>query len=141
MTRKLTITVVLGIALMLGVQSGLARTPDMASIQAREKALGRDFQLGDFAVNNTWTGAVAAKPSMYQAREKALGRDFQLGDFAVNNTWTGKTGSSESRYLDDRGDIDQSKWPTVGIGLGVGLMLILGFGLALKATHTRPFAH
>ena len=60
MTRRLFISVILGISvLVLGVQSALAGGPDVTSmIQARENALGRDFQLGDFAVDNPWREAL-----------------------------------------------------------------------------------
>ena len=53
MSRKFKtfIGVILGVgALTVGAQSALAQS----SIDAREKALGRDFALGDPAVNNTW---------------------------------------------------------------------------------------
>jgi hypothetical protein len=61
MTRKILITVILGAgALVLGGQSALAKPSNVtAMIQAREAALGRDFQLGDFAVNNTWRQALS----------------------------------------------------------------------------------
>jgi len=65
MTRKLFTIVVLGLAvLVLGVQGAVASGGSdlTAMIQAREKALGRTFQLGDFAVNNTWRVALEAKP-------------------------------------------------------------------------------
>ena len=62
MTRKILITVILGAgALLLGGQSALAKPSNVNEmIQAREAVLGRDFQLGDFAVNNTWRQALSA---------------------------------------------------------------------------------
>jgi len=48
---KTLVSVVLGVgALVVGAQSALAQS----SIDDRKKALGRDFALGDPAVNNTW---------------------------------------------------------------------------------------
>jgi len=121
---KTLFSVVLGLgALVVGAQSALAQS----SIDAREKALGREFALGDFAVNNTWqagpSGAsiygdasdrAAVVTSMIDARQNALGRDFQLGDFAVNNTWqSGPSGASIYGDASDRAVVattDEPQW-------------------------------
>ena len=103
MTRRIAVlTAIAGAALALAAPGFAASNPweyqyqvqkdDVgAKIDARKRALGRDFQLGDFAANNPWQYQYEVQKddlgAMIDAREQALGRDFQLGDFAVNNTW------------------------------------------------------
>jgi len=70
MSRKFKtfVGVILGVgALAVGAQSALAQS----SIDAREKALGRDFALGDPAVNNTWQAGPSGASVYGDASDRA----------------------------------------------------------------------
>jgi len=116
-------------------------------LDARERALGAN--LGNQTV------------SPLDARERSFGAKLEVqlsnGSYPdVIDRTVAAQGTTRAPVGDDRFRIDHSnvpvavsvtssgreiEWPQIGIGFGVGMILLMGLVLALKATHTRPFAH
>ena len=133
----------------LGV--GISQSP--SGLAARSDALNRLYGLGEYsnptdarerALLVPKTTPQQPQPQGFDARSDGMNRIYGLGEYAAPVV-------ADDRFRIDYTDVPVStsvsssgteiEWPTVGIGFGVGLMLILGLVLALRATHTRPFAH
>jgi hypothetical protein len=94
----------------------------------RERALGTKNELtlsSDF-----YADGFAQALSPRDSRPEPVRDDrFRLDP---NSTPSVVTATSSGREIE---------WPTIGVGFGIGIVLLLGITLAMKATHTRPFAH
>ncbi len=167
MTRTISlITATVGAALLFAVPAWSAADPVPRDEHAvdRERALGTlssDFYADGFAqavgvsVQNGGVGEATPRDEHAVDRERGLERlssDFYADGFAQALQ---PRDSRPEPVRDDRFRIDPNstpsvtatssggeiEWPTVGIGFGIGIVLLLGITLAMKATHTRPFAH
>jgi len=107
---------------------------------ARGDALNRQYGLGKYAVSTETT----APNQLVDARSDGLNRLYGLGKYQTpvgdfdrfridhSNVPVPVSVTSSGREID---------WPQIGIGFGVGMIIVMGLILALKATHSRPFAH
>jgi hypothetical protein len=121
MTRKILITAVLGVAvLMLGASSALAKyaphSGAAASVVSPEHA---DFW-------NYESGAKVADSSPGVPPE----------DLAT--LYGGSTAPVPVSVTASDSGIE---WPQVGIGLGVGILLVLGIGLNVRVARARPIVY
>jgi hypothetical protein len=122
-----------------------------STFDARSDGLNRLYGLGEYSnmldarERALGVAKTTPQPQGYDARSDGLNRQYGLGEYAspvvadfdrfrIDHSNDPVTVSATSSGRD-------FEWPTIGIGFGIGIVFLMGLALALKATHTRPFAH
>ena len=122
-----------------------------STFDARSDGLNRLYGLGEYrnTLDSRERALVVPKTSPqvqgYDARSEGLNRLYGLGDYAP--PVVGDSDRFRIEHSNDPVTVSATsssrdvEWPTIGIGFGIGIVLLLGITMAMKATHTRPFAH
>ena len=125
--------------------------PQPQGFDARSDGLNRLYGLGEYSnpIDARERALVVPKTSPqvqgYDARSEGLNRLYGLGDYAP--PVVGDSDRFRIEHSNDPVTVSATsssrdvEWPTIGIGFGIGIVLLLGITMAMKATHTRPFAH
>jgi hypothetical protein len=110
-----------------------------STIEARQQALGRDFALGDFAVNNTWQTGTSSSPAYGDASDRAAVSDLYATSVADSHERVDLGNQPVATPTVSSGS--EIAWPELGLGFGFGMVLLLGLILTVRYSRSHPVAH